>query len=81
MGGCYTRIHKPVPFLVDQNPFSTTCSCGVPHLALRSQGGYLEVPTNALISLVLATNARKHSLSTAAQNTRRTKEVVYYSTG
>ena len=56
IGSCYTRVHKPCTLLVDQNPFSTPCSCGAPHLAWRSRGGYLDVPANALIGLVLVTS-------------------------
>ena len=46
---------NPVP-LVDQNPFSTLCRCGAPHLAWRSRGGYLDVPVNALNGFVLVTS-------------------------
>ena len=53
IGSCYTRPHKPCTFLVDQNAFSTPCSCGAPHLAWRSPGGYLDVLSNALIGLVV----------------------------
>ena len=52
----FTERWSELRLICEQNPFSTPCSCGAPHLAWRSRGGCLDEPANALIGPIFVTS-------------------------